>query len=406
MRQLRNGGQADRYHHVVAGFCNRLDEVQAAILRVKLPHLDAWNAARAERAAYYDRRSWPRRGRPVKPIITRSYGQPVYHLYVVRTPDGTRDGLQAYLKEAGISTMIHYPVPVHLQEAYAGLGVAAGAYPDAEELARTVLSLPLYPELSFGDIDRVVKAVRGFLFLSQRVSDPPAARSPLNPALRLRRRLAPIMAPARAVIHRLSTHPALWNLFRRVLENDFRGEKAVIGRELLALTRRAPLAAAVRRPQILDLGCGTGELAPVFLRAGYAYAGIDVEPPRIAYAQRTYPQGQFMVMDAGALGWPDATFDHILVTGVLHHLSDGAVTGILSEMRRVLRTGGRALVMEDIAVGFKLNLLGALVHLADEGSFIRQPDQYAALFAPHFRVQAHYRIRSGVCDYEVFVLVP
>src|SRR5205085_7730767 len=112
------------------------------------------------------------------------------------------------------------------------------------------------------------------------------------------------------------------------------------------------------------------------------------------------------VMDAGALSWPDVTFDHLLVTGVLHHLSDAEARRILAEMRRVLRSGGRALVMEDTAVGFKLNLLGALVHLADEGSFIRRSDQYAALFTRHFQVRRHYQIRSGVCDYEVFVLEP
>ena len=94
------------------------------------------------------------------------------------------------------------------------------------------------------------------------------------------------------------------------------------------------------------------------------------------------------------------------MTGVLHHLEDDVVERILREMRRVLRPGGRALVMEDTAVGFKLNLLGALVHLADEGSFIRRDDQYAALFQRHFQIRAHYRIRSGVCDYEVFVLEP
>src|SRR5205085_6484468 len=140
-----------------------------------------------------------------------------------------------------------------------------------------------------------------------------------------------------------------------------------------------------------------------FLRAGYRYIGIDVEPTRIAYARRTYRQGQFRVMDATALAWPPTTFDHILVTGVFHHLADAEVDAILAEMRRVLRPGGRALVMEDTAVGFKLNLLGALVHLADEGSFIRRPAQYAALFARQFAVRGHYRIRSGVCDSEVFV---
>ena len=210
------------------------------------------------------------------------------------------------------------------------------------------------------------------------------------------------MVPVRALIHRLSTHPTLWNLFRRILEDNFKGEKVVIRRALLSQARRHP----ERRFRVLDLGCGTGELAPVFLRAGYDYVGIDLEPERIAYGRRAYPQGRFEVMDAGALAWPAATFDHILVTGVLHHLSDEEVDRILAEMRRVLRPTGRALVMEDTAVGFKLNLLGALVHLADEGSFIRKPAQYHTLFARHFQVRAHRQIRSGVCDYEAFVLEP
>ena len=231
---------------------------------------------------------------------------------------------------------------------------------------------------------------------------PSPASAPMNSAQRLRRRLEPVMAPVRALIHRLSTHPTLWNLFRRILEDNFKGEKVVIRRELLRQARRHP----ARRFRVLDLGCGTGELAPVFLRAGYDYVGIDLEPERIAYGRRAYPQGRFEVMDAGALAWPAATFDHILVTGVLHHLSDAEVDRILAEMRRVLRPTGRALVMEDTAVGFKLNLLGALVHLADEGSFIRKPSQYRTLFERHFRVLSHTQIRSGVCDYEAFVLEP
>ena len=154
--------------------------------------------------------------------------------------------------------------------------------------------------------------------------------------------------------------------------------------------------------KILDVGCATGNASEIF--KDYAYTGIDVEPDRIRYAQRTYRPGEFAVMDATALRWPAGAFDQILVTGVLHHLEDDVVDRILAEMRRVLAPGGRALVMEDTAVGFKLNLLGALVHLADEGSFIREPVQYRALFERHFRVARYYQIRSGVCDYEVFVL--
>ena len=212
-----------------------------------------------------------------------------------------------------------------------------------------------------------------------------------------------IMSPVRRTVHWLSSRPTLWNLFRRLLEFNFREEKRVIGVEL------KPLADRIRReehrkPRILDLGCGTGELASVFLKRGYSYAGIDIEPERIAYAAKAYPQGKFHVMDATALAYPDAYFDQILVTGVLHHLSDGEVRNIVKEMKRVLRPEGRALVMEDIALRGSLNLLGVLVHLADEGAHIRRPNEYTPLLEPHLIVRATYPVRCGVCDYQAFVL--
>jgi SAM-dependent methyltransferase len=214
-----------------------------------------------------------------------------------------------------------------------------------------------------------------------------------------------VMSPVRRGVHWLSTRPTLWNLFRRVLEFNFREEKRVIGVEL------RPLAVRIRRderrkPRVLDLGCGTGELAPVFLKKGYSYVGIDIEQQRIDYAARTYPTGNFHVMDAGDISYPDGYFDQILVTGVLHHLSDEEVRSIVREMKRILSPRGRALVMEDIALRGSLNLLGALVHLADEGAHIRRPHQYSPLFEPEFTVRATYPIRCGVCDYQAFVLEP
>lgn len=213
-----------------------------------------------------------------------------------------------------------------------------------------------------------------------------------------------VMAPVRRVVGWLSSRPTLWNLFRRILEFNFNEEKRVIGREL------EPLAAKVRRggsrPVILDLGCGTGELAPVFLKAGYDYVGIDIEPERIRYARKTFPKARFHVMDATALKYPDAYFDQILVTGVLHHLPDEEVRSITAEMKRVLKPEGRALVMEDIAIRGSHNMLGALVHLADEGAYIRRPKQYTPLFVPEFEVRDTYPVRCGVCDYQVFVLEP
>jgi SAM-dependent methyltransferase len=212
-----------------------------------------------------------------------------------------------------------------------------------------------------------------------------------------------VMSPVRRLVHWLSARPTLWNLFRRILEANFREEKRVIGVELLPHARRIRREEG-REPRILDLGCGTGELAPVFLKQGYRYVGIDIEAERIRYAAKTFKKGTFHVMDASQIDYPDGHFDQILVTGVLHHLSDEQVRGIVREMRRVLRPDGRALVMEDIALRGSLNLLGKLVHLADEGAHIRLPNQYTPLFQPELDLKSSYKVRCGVCDYQAFVL--
>lgn len=215
------------------------------------------------------------------------------------------------------------------------------------------------------------------------------------------------MAPVRKIVRRLSAQPQLWNLFRRILELNFQAEKRVIRSELLSHARLTKKQMR-RNARLLDLGCGTGELAKSFIKAGYAYYGVDIEPERIEYARKTYPRGTFHVMDASDLAYPDGYFDQILVTGVLHHLSDEEVRSIVREMNRVLRPGGRALVMEDIALPLRgsLNLLGALVHLADEGAHIRRPMQYTPLFKPHLLLKDTYPVRAGVCDYQAFVLEP
>lgn len=215
------------------------------------------------------------------------------------------------------------------------------------------------------------------------------------------------MSPVRRVVRRLSAQPQLWNLFRRILEFNFQAEKRVIRNELLAPARRIKLREK-RTVRLLDLGCGTGELASNFIKAGYSYYGVDIEPERIAYARKTYPQGTFHVMDASDMAYPDGYFDQILITGVLHHLSDEEVRSIVREMKRILQPGGRALVMEDIALPLRgsLNFLGALVHLADEGAHIRRPMEYTPLFKPHLALKDTYPVRAGVCDYQAFVLSP
>lgn len=156
-RNYRNYGQSRKYHHDVAGWNSRLDTVQAAILLAKLPRLAAWNEARRRCALHYEAGL---AGLPLLLPRVRPECVPVWHLYVVRST--RRDELLAHLGRRGISCGIHYPVPVHLQKAYAGLGLARGGFPVAEKVAGEILSLPMYPELAAGQIDHVCAAVAEF----------------------------------------------------------------------------------------------------------------------------------------------------------------------------------------------------------------------------------------------------
>lgn len=141
VRRLRNYGQEDRYHHAERGQNSRLDEMQAALLRVKLAHLDSHNAIRRRLAGEYSRRL-----AGVATPACRAGAEPVFHLYVVRHP--RRNPLMEALRERGIGTLIHYPVPVHLQKGYRDLGYAPGSLPVTERTADEILSLPLYVGLT------------------------------------------------------------------------------------------------------------------------------------------------------------------------------------------------------------------------------------------------------------------
>ena len=152
LRRLRNGGQADRYHHVEFGINSRLDEMQAAILRARLPRLGAATARRRALAARYRARL-----ATLATIRERDPGH-VYHLFPVLAPE--RDALQAHLKAAGIETLIHYPVPLHRQPAFA---YAGDGCPVAERAAGELLSLPLHPRLADADVDRVTDAIDLFM---------------------------------------------------------------------------------------------------------------------------------------------------------------------------------------------------------------------------------------------------
>ena len=158
--ELRNCGRAANggYNHTRIGHNCRLDEIQAAVLRVKLLRLEAWTAARRRVAAIYDEGL---AGLPItRPPLGSESSKPVFHLYTIRTT--RRDALAEDLRRHGIGTGVYYPTPVHLQPAYASLGVKAGSLPVSEAASREALSLPMYAELSAADAGRVVETVRRF----------------------------------------------------------------------------------------------------------------------------------------------------------------------------------------------------------------------------------------------------
>ena len=154
IRMLRNYGSQVKYHNEVKGFNSRLDELQAAILRVKLKYLDEWNSQRARLAAIYLEKLAD--SGLILPVVP-PWAEPVWHVFVIRSAQ--RDLLQQDLGNAGVGTMIHYPIPPHLQQAYAEEGYQAGDFPIAEKIHREVLSLPMFPHLSDLELANVCSAV-------------------------------------------------------------------------------------------------------------------------------------------------------------------------------------------------------------------------------------------------------
>jgi dTDP-4-amino-4,6-dideoxygalactose transaminase len=156
---LRDHGQSRKYYHDVEGYNGRLDAIQAGILRIKLRHLSRWNEQRQACARLYDELLAPMEGIITTPHVP-AWSKPVYHLYVVRT--SAREKLQKHLSAAGVGTGIHYPVPVHLQAAYAQFGWKRGDLPAAEEAADHIVSLPMYGGLKADQQRRVAEAIAEF----------------------------------------------------------------------------------------------------------------------------------------------------------------------------------------------------------------------------------------------------
>jgi dTDP-4-amino-4,6-dideoxygalactose transaminase len=158
IKMLRDHGQAKKYYHDVEGYNGRLDAIQAGLLHTKLAHLAKWNAQRRDRSAEYNRLLAGNEALslPYEP----SWSRAVYHLYVVRTND--RDGMIDHLKAAGIGTGIHYPVPLHMQKAYAALNYSSEDFPVAERVAAEILSLPMFPQLTAQQQARVTEEILSF----------------------------------------------------------------------------------------------------------------------------------------------------------------------------------------------------------------------------------------------------
>jgi dTDP-4-amino-4,6-dideoxygalactose transaminase len=158
VRRLRDHGQSRKYHHEMEGYNGRLDSIQAAILRIKLRRLPEWTASR-RRVAWLYRDALADVSEIVLPAEA-PYGTHVYHLYVIRAE--RRDELQRHLADLGIGTGLHYPVPLHLQPAYRHLNLGRGSLPATEAASESILSLPMFPELTESQIGQVADAIRSF----------------------------------------------------------------------------------------------------------------------------------------------------------------------------------------------------------------------------------------------------
>lgn len=159
IKQLREYGSTTKYLHDILGFNSRLDNLQSAILRIKLKYLPSWNKRRQKAAQYYNKK-FNMEIPFIKTPFIEPYATSVFHLYVIQTPK--RNKIIAYLKSKGTQTGIHYPLPLHLQNSLKYLGYKRGDFPVAEKLSNQILSIPLYPELTFKQQDYIVKSIRSF----------------------------------------------------------------------------------------------------------------------------------------------------------------------------------------------------------------------------------------------------
>ncbi len=163
VRMLRNHGCKEKYYHLIPGFNSRLDSLQAAILRVKLRHLDEWKELRHRKGALYSKLLSDIKG--VVPPLEKHYSKHIFNYYTIRLKNAgsKRDALRKYLRDNGVDSAVYYPLSLHLQEVYRSLRYKAGDFPESEKAQEEVLSLPLYPELRDGQIEKVAGIISKFM---------------------------------------------------------------------------------------------------------------------------------------------------------------------------------------------------------------------------------------------------
>lgn len=191
-------------------------------------------------------------------------------------------------------------------------------------------------------------------------------------------------------INKLAANPKIFIFLRKVLENNFRTQKAVINYYL----------SADKSEPILDIGCGTGEFSVFFKPENYF--GVDIEKKYIEFAKKNY-RGNFILGDAKRLPLEDQSFSRALIVGVLHHLNDSDARHLLVEARRVLKNQGIMLVLEDVN-SKKNNFLTNSIHKLDKGKYIRTEAEYRSLLSDFFTINKNFRLRSGLGAYQVFLL--
>ncbi|HLC86254.1 MAG TPA: class I SAM-dependent methyltransferase [Candidatus Nanoarchaeia archaeon] len=190
------------------------------------------------------------------------------------------------------------------------------------------------------------------------------------------------------LINRIFSNPTIFIVIRRILENNFKGEKKAIREELKT------------EGKTLDIACGTGEFCVFFDKSNYL--GVDLSKKYINYARKKYGYN-FQVADATKMNIK-SEFDNILICGLFHHLNDNDVLKILESSYKMSKNNGSLLVMEDIPTRSKFNFLGKIVQKFDVGKFIRKHEEYGRLYSSRFNIVKDYKMRTGVNDYSVYVL--